>query len=223
MCSSEFRFQNHKVFPLYLLGCSHFLANIIAFDCRTEPSYNFLHVCCQYSKLEKSLWAVTCLLSHVQVFNKKCYLFHLFLNHTVVSSILIHLFIMSSTSKAMASGEALSSRHTAAILHLSLTRFVNLNQMRCHVFYLNMLCSTSWLHAVPSFMAHMATWDSSSLWDTVVDTFIPYMHCFCLMHTKHIPQVGFKCLFSFDCERGTFSYQHELRVEQVKYLYIISS
>lgn len=107
-------------------------------------------------------------------FQQKSYLFHLLLNHTVVSSILIHLFIMSSTSKAMASVEVLSSRLIAAILHPSLTRFVNLNEMRCHVFYLNMLCSMSWFHAVPSFMAPMTIWDGSSLWDTVINSIIPY-------------------------------------------------
>lgn len=142
MCSSEFRFQSHKVLPLYLLRCSHSLANIIAFDCRTEPSYNFLNVPRKLSILKTRKVAVSCHLSSFTCpgFQQRV----LFLNHTVLSLILVHLFIMSSTSKAMASGEALSSRHTAVILHLSLTRFVNLNQMRCHVFYLNMLCSTSW-------------------------------------------------------------------------------
>jgi hypothetical protein len=47
------RVHIHKVFPLYLLGCSHCLASMTAFDClasmtafdcRTEPSYNFFHV-----------------------------------------------------------------------------------------------------------------------------------------------------------------------------------
>ena len=45
---------------------------------------------------------------------------------------------MNSTLKAMATMETLSSRHIAATQHLSLTRFVNLLQMRDHIFYLNM-------------------------------------------------------------------------------------
>lgn len=76
----------------------------------------------------------TCMLSY-----KNCYLFHLLWNHTAVSSVLVHFFMMNSISKAMATRETLSSRHIAATPHLSLTRFVNLLQMRCHIFYLNIV------------------------------------------------------------------------------------
>ncbi|AQK60259.1 ubiquitin fusion degradation 1 [Zea mays] len=64
-----------------------------AFDCRTEPSYNFFHV------------------SHML----------LILKTRIIASSYICSF-MSSTSKAMASVEVLSSRHIAAILRLSSTR-----------------------------------------------------------------------------------------------------
>jgi hypothetical protein len=52
------------------------------------------------------------------------------LNHTAV---LTYFFVISSILRDMATVEVLLNIHIAATLHLSLTRFDNFIQMRCHV------------------------------------------------------------------------------------------
>ena len=135
------------------------------------------------------------------------------LSRTAPCSIFIHFFMANSTLKAMATAEALSSRHIAATLHLSLIRFVNsLDEVPYFLFEYTFL-----LHTLPCFMGH-DQWDNCFLWDTVINSFMPFFIAFvhlCIWIVFH--GLGSNAYFYSIVEWETvFSYQHELWIESSK-------
>ena len=178
----------------FLDTCFHCLINIIAFDFGSEPSYNFFYVSCML--LIFKTWGVVCLLT--------CFICACFHNESLIISSVVepqccvlspYKFLYDdSTLKAMATMETLSSRHIAATQHLSLTRFVNLLQMRDHIFYFN-LC----FH----FILYPVSWDSCLLWDTVINTLMP-------ISFSWIRNLSFLNQHEFWIESSEISFYHAL-------------